>query len=924
MPRARGAANGGAAMSRKERRKAERAAKKARRAPSVLVKPPPGTTGSEKKREKKRRQAERQRLRTLQVAAAPPATAKRKRATERLDEDDSDEAWDGAGGSAGRGVSNGGAGGGDGREGKRARARERSSNAKRAAVPHDSNFFRLMKEQAVPLRVSSNGGAGAPVEVVDVGEDPEDAEIARLERKLGIRKKVSGEADWSKASKQFKKDGFDEDFVDFLANIDNLESHVKRRRQQSRAGVTGSEHTHEDGAESSDAYSEIPGESDEESSDAEAYARFDSEESDIDDASDGGYSDGDGNSSTGDARTGDASGGDSDGSDSDASEAEAEGVAAAKRRRLELQQTLYGETPTEVAPTHAKPAAYVPPHLRAAKARSGAGASETAELSEMRRKLERRVKGMFNRLADTNLEPMAVELRACYSEYPTNVMTEIIIDILLGAFKEGSAGMRPLVMTFAALVSYLHAAVDAIVGAKVLEAIGERFAVVAGLTHEGPRDLVAGDTSISTREANNALLFLSYLVVFGTVHSDLLCGVARDLTRRFREEDVELLLLVFQTAGFHLRGHDPGALHELLTDVQKRAKAVLNGDDDDAADLITDRTRVQMMLDTILDLRNNRQRETHKQGLERGVQLRKWVNRQASKVTEIGVDRALRIGWSALLSPQRRVRWWFEGVVGAGLDGAGATNGAAGGAGGGIVRSGAGGDAGKNMVAAADARLLKLARRQRMVTPLQKTVFVALMGADGVDSAFERLVKLNLKGPAEREIIRVLIDCCAQEKTSNRFYADVARRFCDYNQRFKFTLQLCFWDVFKKLDELQPRAAFNLARLLGSLISHFCLSLAVLKVADFAAPTPRAVLFYVALFKDLLATPSEDSVVRATFARVGAGDDKIAVRDGISLFLHRHVKPAARLEADDARRERLRARLRLARKTLDAVRDTAI
>ena len=49
------------------------------------------------------------------------------------------------------------------------------------------------------------------------------------------------------------------------------------------------------------------------------------------------------------------------------------------------------------------------------------------------------------------------------------------------------------------------------------------------------------------------------------------------------------------------------------------------------------------------------------------------------------------------------------------------------------------------MMANASAELLNLAKRQRMNTPVRRMIFVAMMGAESVSDAFERVIRLNLK-----------------------------------------------------------------------------------------------------------------------------------------------------------------------------------
>ena len=62
--------------------------------------------------------------------------------------------------------------------------------------------------------------------------------------------------------------------------------------------------------------------------------------------------------------------------------------------------------------------------------------------------------------------------------------------------------------------------------------------------------------------------------------------------------------------------------------------------------------------------------------------------------------------------------------------------------------------------------------------------FVALMGAEDAESALERILQLGLRGPVEREAVRVLIDCAAQEAVYNPFYGAVGTKLCNYHNRY--------------------------------------------------------------------------------------------------------------------------------------------
>ena len=73
------------------------------------------------------------------------------------------------------------------------------------------------------------------------------------------------------------------------------------------------------------------------------------------------------------------------------------------------------------------------------------------------------------------------------------------------------------------------------------------------------------------------------------------------------------------------------------------------------------------------------------------------------------------------------------------------------------------------------SEILEIARKQHMNTDIKKAVFQAIVSSEDYVQAFENLTRLNLKKQQEREIIKVLVHCCVQEKNLfNRFYGLLA------------------------------------------------------------------------------------------------------------------------------------------------------
>lgn len=220
-------------------------------------------------------------------------------------------------------------------------------------------------------------------------------------------------------------------------------------------------------------------------------------------------------------------------------------------------------------------------------------------------------------------------------------------------------------------------------------------------------------------------------------------------------------------------------------------------------------SRARYILDTILELQSSKRTRLQEQGQESGRRVRKWLGSvKAAKGGGGGTsgDASLRVSWAELVSTENRGRWW---KVGAAWVGRGASLASASGSGvaeeqGGVDvaietgSSGGGCGAGdssgrsKNGTGGAgggrddeEVGLLALAARQRMNTDVRRSVFVAIMGSSDCEDALEKILRLNLKGAQEREIARVLVECCSQEGAYNPFYAHLAERACDRQPKLR-------------------------------------------------------------------------------------------------------------------------------------------
>mmetsp|Transcript_38937 Transcript_38937/g.37269 ORF Transcript_38937/g.37269 Transcript_38937/m.37269 type:complete len:95 (-) Transcript_38937:429-713(-) len=94
-----------------------------------------------------------------------------------------------------------------------------------------------------------------------------------------------------------------------------------------------------------------------------------------------------------------------------------------------------------------------------------------------------------------------------------------------------------------------------------------------------------------------------------------------------------------------------------------------------------------------------------------------------------------------------------------------------------------------------------------MNTEIKKGVFQALVSADDYLQAFENLSRLSLKKQQEREVIKVVFQCCLKEKGPfNKFYGLLTQKLIQASpQSYKYSFKYTLWDYLKTLSSFDIR-----------------------------------------------------------------------------------------------------------------------
>ncbi|XP_073344832.1 nucleolar MIF4G domain-containing protein 1 [Pagrus major] len=515
---------------------------------------------------------------------------------------------------------------------------------------------------------------------------------------------------------------------------------------------------------------------------------------------------------------------------------------------------------------------YVPPHLR--------GAGDDKRKAELE-KLKRNVKGLINRLSEPNMASISGQLEELYMSCSRKDMNDTLTELLLAACVTPALMPDRLLMEHVLLVSVLHHAVGLEVGAHFLETVVRKFDAVYRNPTEG-------------KECDNLVAIVGHLYNFQVVHSVLIFDILKLLIGAFAEKDVELVLFTLRNVGFALRKDDPLALKELITEGQRKAS--------DMGSKFQDQTRVRFMLETMLALKNNDMRKIPGYDPEPMERLRK-LQRTLIQRSAAGSDMKLRVSLDNLLAAEQVGRWW---IVGSSWSGAPMIN-------------KAGNETSKHSTAEGQfsAKVLELARKQRMNTEVRRNIFCVIMTSEDYLDAFEKLLRMGLKDKQEREIVHVLMDCCLQEKTFNAYYAVLGEKFCSQDRRFQMTFQFNLWDKFRELSNLPSSTFNNLVLLVTRFLQRKCLSLSILKVIEFGELDKPTVRFLRQVLTKLLKeTDPED--LTSIFGRISGIPKLGMLREGLKLFISHFLLKNAQSQGPAEQAALLSERAQVATKAMEA------
>lgn len=521
---------------------------------------------------------------------------------------------------------------------------------------------------------------------------------------------------------------------------------------------------------------------------------------------------------------------------------------------------------------------YVPPHLRKVNLKSSDAEADPKRIEKLKN-LKRQIKGHINRLAESNLHRISIEIENIYNSNSRNdtntVLTEIIVDSLVS----NVLSKERLVLEHSLLIAILHANIGSEIGAFFLQALIEKFDKLY-------QDI--DSLEVENKEIDNVVFIICHLFTFKLFKHTLIYELLEKLITKISEKRIECVLMVLKSIGFILRKEDPTMLKDFIIKSQK----LLNSQEGEKS------SRVSYMMNILLAIKNNNVTKIPQYDASLVDHFRKLLKqfiRPGSYVT------SLAITMDDLLNADVKGKWWLVGSAWAGNnENTNATK--------------ANPEPSAIVHDPQREKIFALAKKQRMNTDAKRNVFYYLMTAEDYIDAFEKILSATSD---ERTIITVILHCCLSEKSYNQYYSVLAQKFCNHNRKYLLATQYAAWDKIKELKTLTKFQINNLSRFLIFLIENGNLPLSVLKIIEFAQIEKSSISFLRKVMLGLLLTKSDEQFQKI-FERIAPSVKLTSFKDQLRLFLKVFLMEDDKLKISEQQMKLLNSRINMAEKFLSS------
>uniref|UniRef100_A0A0K8SYN4 MI domain-containing protein n=2 Tax=Lygus hesperus TaxID=30085 RepID=A0A0K8SYN4_LYGHE len=177
---------------------------------------------------------------------------------------------------------------------------------------------------------------------------------------------------------------------------------------------------------------------------------------------------------------------------------------------------------------------------------------------------------------------------------------------------------------------------------------------------------------------------------------------------------------------------------------------------------------------------------------------------------------------------------------------------------------------------------------------LRKTIYLTIQSSLDFEECAHKLLRMDVKPGQEKEMCHMFLDCCAEQRTYEKFFGLLAQRFCQVNQTYVAPFEQIFMDSYNTVHRLDTNKLRNVAKFFGHLLFTDAISWAVFSIIKLNEEdtTSSSRIFIKILFQELaeymgltsLNTRLKDPSLQESMEGLFPRDDPKNTRFAINFF----------------------------------------
>ncbi|XP_017265565.1 pre-mRNA-splicing factor CWC22 homolog [Kryptolebias marmoratus] len=198
----------------------------------------------------------------------------------------------------------------------------------------------------------------------------------------------------------------------------------------------------------------------------------------------------------------------------------------------------------------------------------------------------------------------------------------------------------------------------------------------------------------------------------------------------------------------------------------------------------------------------------------------------------------------------------------------------------------------------------------------RRTIYLAIQSSLDFEECAHKLIKMDFPESQTKELCNMILDCCAQQRTYEKFFGLLAGRFCLLKKEYMESFEAIFSEQYDTIHRLETNKLRNVARLFAHLLYTDSVPWSVLECIRMSEETTTSSsrIFVKILFQELCAymglpklnqrlkDPTLQSFFEGLFPRDNPRNTRFAINfftsiglGGLTDELREHLKNAPKM-----------------------------